>query len=78
MKLVINIPEYLYEAIMINRFGIFSNAPCEVIRKGTLLPKGHGRLIDADELILPSEEIISRMAVASAQTVIEADKGGRE
>ena len=40
MKLVIDIPEYLYDAIMVNRFGIFSNAPCEVIRNGKPLPMG--------------------------------------
>lgn len=39
MKLIIDIPEYLYDAIMANTFGIFSNAPCEVIRNGTPLPE---------------------------------------
>ena len=33
--MIINIPEYLYEAIMDDRFGLFSNKPCDVIRKGT-------------------------------------------
>lgn len=40
MKLVIDIPKYLYDAIMDNTFGIFSNAPCNVIRNGTPYVEG--------------------------------------
>lgn len=81
MKLVIDIPDKIYSFITTecNDVTISENeAPFEYIIRGiidgTVLPKGHGDLIDRDELILPSEEIISRMAIASAQTVIEADK----
>lgn len=52
MKIVIDVPEKVY-----NRFCRCCRFPDEVeeaiiaISDGTLLPKGHGRLIDADELI---------------------------
>ena len=57
MKLIIDIPEYLYDAIMVNTFGIFSNAPCEVIRNGTPLPKGHGDLKDVERLYADMSEM---------------------
>lgn len=50
MKVVIDIPEEYY-----NLLKSFDNKKCSMdmllIRQGTPLPKGHGRLIDADELI---------------------------
>ena len=47
MQIVIDIPEYLYKAIQ-----SYKNPKEEekAIANGTPLPKGHGRLIDADEL----------------------------
>lgn len=50
MKLVIDIPEERYELMkeksMFGRVDVWKDA----IRNGTPLPKGHGRLIDADAL----------------------------
>ncbi len=48
------------------------------IKNGTPLPKGHGRLIDADALIFNAdyyEPLISKRDFDFAPTIIEADKG---
>lgn len=53
MKIVIDIPESIYETIEEDQF--ISRYQLAVlqsqIRKGVPLPKGHGRLIDADAFI---------------------------
>lgn len=48
----------------------------DAIKSGTLLPKGHGRLIDGDEL--ESRMKIGYCIVRDAPTIIEADKEGEE
>ena len=48
MKIVIDIPIEHYNHIVFENNGI--DELREIIRNGTPLPKGHGRLIDADEL----------------------------
>ena len=74
MRLVIDITEEEYEEIL-------SSEDCglhtltRAVANGTQLPKGHGRLIDADALELPSEEMISRLVIQLAPTIIEADGG---
>ena len=54
MKLIIDIPEsYLnMQSIRVSHFVI--NKVWDAVKKGTPLPKGHGRLIDADALIKKS------------------------
>ena len=47
MKIVIDIPDILYKKI---QMGLVSGEVCECINNGTVLPKGHGRLIDIDAL----------------------------
>ena len=56
---------------------------CDVIANGILLPEGHGRLIDENELIdeIVCEEIDGRYydviyahSIYDANTIIEADK----
>ena len=48
MKIVIDIPEETYEALVINQYyGGKSNLE-NIIVNGTPLPEHHGRLIDAD------------------------------
>lgn len=98
MQIVIDIPDVVYE-----RFGyeyreenciskytndIILNAFCN----GTPLPKGHGRLIDADDLDLKRIDIILSgevkdtvdalskmgMLIITAPTVIEADEAESE
>ena len=59
MQIVIDIPEELYKA---NNRGLEAEELWDLriaIKNGTPLPKGHGRLIDADEIeryMLPSEK----------------------
>lgn len=81
MKLVIDIPEeiylnvkkdYLYDTeVIVNAF-----------KNGTPLPKGHGRLIDADKLniydVSPADGFVvmgvTEEDIDLAPTIIEADK----
>lgn len=54
IELVIRIDRKMYEAIMQKEVTIgfassFSDVMIDTIHKGTLLPEGHGRLIDADK-----------------------------
>lgn len=47
----------------------------DAIKNGIVLPKGHGRLIDADELIKDRVENDNTVIlVSNAKTVIPADK----
>lgn len=52
MKLIIDIPKEIYKAskIINVKYEDVVQIPLEVIANGTPLPKGHGRLIDADKL----------------------------
>ena len=51
MQIVIDIPEDEYNIV---KYGQYGNINIDIVRKaiakGTPLPKGHGRLIDADAL----------------------------
>lgn len=87
MKVVIDINDNLYTRLFdcdaydaVDMLNV-----CTAVRKGKPLPKGHGRLIDADELIknwydeyikfMTREEIESMDGIIeNAPTVIEADK----
>ena len=75
MKIVIDVPEEVY-----NRFCRCCRFPDEVeeaiiaITDGTPLPKGHGRLIDADVLVDGMEDDYEFCeAVNATPTIIEAD-----
>ena len=60
IELVIKIRKELYETIKKNGY-IYEEEVEDValsIMSGTLLPKGHGRLIDADELKALSYEVL--------------------
>lgn len=50
----------------------------DAVRNGIPLPKGHGRLIDADELEdefgCEDRDIYAKDSIREAQTIIEADK----
>lgn len=50
----------------------------ECVRRGVPLPKGHGRLIDADEVTRNCLKHAGKrsLLIDLAPTVIEADKGG--
>ena len=54
MKIVIDIPEKVYEDFMNDWVG--SPKILSAVRKGTPLPKGHGRLKDEDEIVKAIED----------------------
>ena len=49
MQIVIEFPDIKYQWIKDNPL-TYNSEYCEAIRNGTPLPKGHGRLIDFDEI----------------------------
>ena len=58
MQIVIDVPNWLYNAIMECKEPQYSKSLGDAVRDGTPLPKGHGRLIDADELKTFSYEVL--------------------
>lgn len=83
-QIVINISDGTYNRCKNERVGLLPfDIPevCDAIKNGTPLPKGHGRLIDADEIQFENAEFdtygdYSRAfdALDYAPTIIEADK----
>lgn len=57
MKIVIDIPDHLYNVIK-NKECTNKNVLTKAVENGNPLPKGHGRLIDADELKTLSYEVL--------------------
>ena len=88
MQIVIDIPEDVYKASqkLYNNFEDTIQIPLEVIVNGTPLPKGHGRLIDVDEVdrvIINSGDWIGNInenlkLIESISTILEADKEGEK
>jgi len=83
MQIVIDIPEEIYNsACTANNIWDMRMAGfvCSAISNGTLLPKGHGRLIDADNLPLNAIDDANYGSnyIRIAQTIIEADKAESE
>lgn len=84
MKIVIDIPNEKYKRLpYIDQFSLR-----EYIENGTPLPKGHGDLIDRDDLLADSYciddwsgneiNIVDVMTVNMADVIIEADGGDAE
>lgn len=48
MQIVINISEKIYESVM---NGTYCGTLYQELKNGIALPKGHGRLVDADEIL---------------------------
>lgn len=76
IELVIRIPEDEYQNIL--HTGRASFCVVNVIEAGTVLPKGHGRLIDADALLKRHLSAdydcrITRNGIELAPTIIEAE-----
>ena len=81
MQIVIDIPKEMYETI---KDGTYCGSLYEELKNGILLPKGHGRLIDADALKEETytmtewngdvHQIIYKASLDDAPTIIEADK----
>lgn len=78
MKIVIDIDDETYkQAINRTEFDTLSLGleVIEAVQNGIPLPKGHGRLIDADK-IMRVDHIVLESAIDNAPTIIEADKEG--
>lgn len=81
-KVVIDMPDYMLNQIMTGYpFKLpsqFVTETYKIIRNGKILPKGHGRLIDADALPLHAIDDANYGSnyIQIAPTIIEADKEG--
>lgn len=77
MQIVIDIPEEMYQNVL---NGTYCGTLYEELKNGTPLPKGHGRLIDADALPLNDIDDANYGSnyILIAPTIIEADKAGEE
>ena len=78
-EIVIKIPEDMYNCL--NEMDEGYMYIIDVIKNGVVLPKGHGRLIDVDEIQFENTEFdtygdycIAFDAIDQANTVLEADK----
>lgn len=86
MQIVIEISDSLYSKLIdmnsdSDTCSFNESTLVESIQHGTPLPKGHGRLIDADYIALideqfynPSDYYVAEGAIEDATTIIEADK----
>ena len=87
-KIVIDIPNDTYYRCKNERVGLLPfDIPgvCYAIKNGTVLPKGHGRLIDASNLMTVTDydgenekTYITYDEIENAPTILEADKEGQE
>ena len=89
MQIIIDIDDNLYTRLFDNgdEYVADMRRACVAIRKGTPLPKGHGRLIDADELkkIIKENDILTMAGfsvrlcdIDNTSTIIGADKESEE
>lgn len=85
IELVIKMPENLYQHIMSMQFYIPGRGSGKTtlgliiaaIKNGTPLPKGHGRLIDADAVLAdPFGNTYKDIEIA--ETIIEAEREAKE
>lgn len=84
MQMVISIPDELYSAINEDTYGVHRGRIYDIIRDGSPIPKGHGGLIDADELTLQIAELsgdilnpcygVTYSDIKNAPVIIKADK----
>lgn len=80
MQIVINIPKDRYKRIIEHTEGTYDQISLlTIIEKGTPLPEGHGRLIDADKLNPDSDYedglfyAVSIGQIGGAETIVEAE-----
>ena len=80
IELVIKIPENIYKYVQITGSVnmLDTQQIANAIFDGKLLPKGHGRLIDADDLLAEINQFDYYDNVKEAPTIIEADKAESE
>lgn len=75
MQIVIDIPESIYEEVMSGDWSNFiPYGFCKAIENGRALPKGHGRLIDEDDLMAKMVDFcVVYDEIMETPTIIEAD-----
>lgn len=81
MQIVIDIPQGLKDDFENERWtALTCTMMKDALEKGVVLPKGHGRLIDADALPLNDIDDANYGSnyILIAPTIIEADKAGEE
>lgn len=84
MKIVIEIPDELYKHIHNENVYYLEDGEdlYTIVKNGTPLPKGHGRLIDGDALykLFEQDNFIweADSYILTAPTIIEADRGEEE
>jgi len=85
MKLIIDIPDHLYKLLKDfpsdSNETTIENVLMKAVENGTPLPKGHGRLIDADDYAKKFDTNINGRIGEEyiiAPTIIEADKAESE
>ena len=72
IELVVKIDENYYHEMQSKNYVVSMSNTCgRAIKNGTPLPKGHGRLIDADDV---NNHIIGFVNLSGCPTIIEADK----
>lgn len=83
IELVVKIPKEEYEMI-VNSEDCGLHTLTRAIARGTILPKGHGRLIDVSNLMTVTDydgenekTYITYDEIENAPTIIEADEGGK-
>ena len=79
MQIVIDIPEEMYKWVNdANKFfdDYGTSDFIDLVKSGTPLPKGHGDLVDKNDLSLMTVHLIDGVFVCTAHTIIEADIGG--
>ena len=77
MQIVIDIPNWLYNAILEHKEPTYSQSLGEAVRDGAPLPKGHGRLFDERDIVNGNYEIIGNK-IYEVEPIIEADKAESE
>lgn len=78
MQIVIDIPNSIYANLpKIVNGSIASKRILDCVKNGTPLPKGHGDLVDRNDLKYEKYNSYA-YAIANADTIIEADKAESE
>lgn len=74
-QIVIEIPDHRYKQVKDNIVTVDAyEVLWQAVQDGIPLPKGHGRLIDADDI---DNHIIGSVNTRDCPTIIEADKENR-
>ncbi len=89
IEIVIKMSEEEYGKIKENDMGFYNGRFFQMVRNGTVLPKGHGKLKDVDDLDVTTIEtddydgnevldVVLKEDIDEAETIIEADKEKRD